>query len=202
MKFMILAVMSLGLLSACVPDFKDARPATLQYVLHPADHMPAVSSDISLRIMTPHLANGLDTDKIAVLQEQRTLRYVEQGRWAGRLDEVLLQYMYDTLDSVEGMTAVKETDYLIYAKHYLMSDVTAFQAEYDTQAGEGVPVMHITIRFRVIEADSGQVVYQQNVDTVMSAETNTTTAMVSALETLMHQAMHKLLQGMVVSVVN
>jgi cholesterol transport system auxiliary component len=143
------------LLSACTGSLLESDlPANSIYVLVPAAQDPALRRDglpgvagVDLSIGRPHLAPGLNTDRIAVLKGQR-LDYYRAVRWGAPAAEVVQSLLIDSLQDQQLFNSVSSERARIGGAYLLDIDVRDFQAEYAADAA--APAAHVYLTGRLI----------------------------------------------------
>lgn len=178
------------LLGACTGSLLQSDlPVNSVYVLAPAAHKPALDAEdvraaaaaasVDLSIGRPHLAPGLDTDRIAVLKGRR-LDYYRAVRWGAPAGEVVQSLLVDSLQDQRLFKNVSSERSRVGSAYLLDIDVRAFQAEY---AGElAVPVAHVQLACRLIRIADRSLVGTFTAQARQQASENRLSAVIAAFE--------------------
>lgn len=151
-----------------------------------------------IKIIQPTIAEGLDSNRIAVLEHGRRLKYLEQARWTGTLGNVIKRFVLDNVNAPPTITALGEEDYSLNTDYRLLIDISAMQAEYEEDAGLGTPSAHIAVQLILSDYRSNTMLHVVNLDKHIPLESNSTTAIIEAYETALHDATQQILTALAV----
>ncbi len=194
----VIAVTIIFATSGCVGGaLKSDAPPEIKYVLN-ADaslHQQQIEPML-IRVMTPELAEGLDSDHMMVLGDARHLSMLEQARWPGHLSEVLLDFFLESLNSVPGLTALSSQGHSVRADYRILLQVSDMQAEYGGAVGVGIPTAHVAMQLLLINYDDNAIVTTLRTDKYLKAENNSASAITAAYETLLQDIVRDLLAAL------
>lgn len=167
--------------------FDSDTPVPQNYVLAPA---PAASADASpapvdVAITRPDLAPGLDTDRIAVLNE-RQLDYYRGVRWGSRAIEMIQTLVVDSLEDQRLFRSVTPEQTRVAGDYVLDLQVRDFQAEYTASAT--APTVHIALVGRLIRVIDRKLVATVSADAKTQANEDRLREVLAAFERTSHEA--------------
>jgi cholesterol transport system auxiliary component len=137
-------------LSACTGSLLETElPASSLHVIAPAPAPPRAQTPLAvdLTIGTPHVAPGLETDRIAVLKG-RQLDYYRAARWGAPTRALLHTFLVDSFEDRGMFRSVTAEQARVAADYVLDIDVRDFQAEYASDSG--APTVRVAMLGRVI----------------------------------------------------
>ena len=182
-RFLSLAVVSL-FLGGC---FTSTEPPIQHYVLHPS----GVDGDVRVRVPAsiivekPSVVSGLNTDRIALLKnDRRKLDYFAAARWNGELDVILQDFIIETLENSYDIVEVDATGLRQDADYVVVTKVRDFQAEYDESLGDA-PNLRVSLVISVLKLPSLEPVERFIKTEEVKAEENSMQAVTQGLEMLL-----------------
>jgi ABC-type uncharacterized transport system auxiliary subunit len=137
--FSLLAVLALA---GCIslPGADKNKPQPSIYTLHPRPPQIQQSSapggaPVVVFVPRPELPKGFDTERITLLFEQsHRLDYYANAKWSARLDDLLQDFIVQTVRHVLPGPIAATTDAAAAAHHKLVVKITAFQPVYQITA--------------------------------------------------------------------
>jgi len=179
-----LALALLPWLVAC-SGLRSSAPPLQSYVLRaapPAQRLArAAAPRVTLRVLYPTTAPGLDSEHIMLLRSDRRLSYYAASRWAARVPTVVEQLAVDTLRNTGAWAAVEDSRGTWSADYFLQLDIRRFEAD-DTEAG-APPLVHVTLDCTVgRRARDEEVIASFVAERAVSASENRLGAVVAAFE--------------------
>ncbi len=179
----IVLLICLALLSGCVGDaLQSNTPPAVRYLVHPAKMDMALEKETIIRVDKVIIAEALETDRIAALEEQRRLHYLEQARWTAPLDKVLQRYIAESLETIENVTIIHEDAARIKADYRLRVDMSDVYAMYDAVAGQGTPKVRTKGTLMLLNAEDSSIISTLDFDEIADAKGNSATEIVQAFE--------------------
>lgn len=177
-----------GLLLICAASLAGCAGALLRTKLDPpvvyqlktgrgAPHRP-IAAD--LRVLTPLVRAGLDTDRIAASYPDGRLDYFADARWSGRLAVVIGQLAVREFRARSGLRNVVGAASALRPPLWLELEVTEFQADYP--AAGGPPVIHVQLIARLGDARHGTTLGSYAAGASQVALANRMTAIVAAFD--------------------
>jgi ABC-type uncharacterized transport system auxiliary subunit len=185
----------LWLVAACSGEaLTRNEPTPILYLLHATPLNNAAQHPLTISVDTPHMAQGLDTDRIALVQHARQMQYFAGGRWPGNLSDTLADVVVESLNSMPQATIIHPSSNSA-ARYQLSLFVSDFQAEYG-EALAATPNVHVALRASLRDSQDGRILWTTTFDETAPAENNSLTAVSAAMERLVHQALQDIGQQM------
>lgn len=151
-----LLLFALFTLASCSSILPKGPPAPTSYTLSsPVDtnnntsHIP-----VSLRILLPQAAPGLETEKIALRKTDYQLNYYGGARWSGTLTSLLQSHLVQSFDNTRKLNSVSNDLVAVNQDYSLLVEIQDFQVEYQ----KGTPVAHIRLTTKLIQAKSTKII--------------------------------------------
>jgi cholesterol transport system auxiliary component len=139
---------------------------------------PGAVIPADLAILKPKLRTGLETDRIAVLYQDRHLDYFADARWSGPLGDVLQDFAVQEFHTHANLRTVNGDASVFPSAYWLELEVTDFQAEYTSAAA--APTVHVQILARVGNSGDRRVLGRFVANAREQAAENRLTAIVDA----------------------
>lgn len=191
-----LSFLLLGLalfLSGCLTS---NAPAPNLYLLHAQKLQPEQKEQLPVSIIVerPTVAAGLNTDRIALLKnDRRELDYYAAARWNGPLDKILQDFMIETFENSFDIVEVDGTGLHQNADYVVVTKVRDFQAEYEDSTSVP-PMLRVTMITSVLKLPSKEPVGRIIKNRVEQAETNRLPDIISQMERLTQDVTFDILQ--------
>lgn len=188
------AVIAAAALTACTGSLLETElPASSLYVLAPA---PAAAGQhealaVDVAIGLPHVAPGLDTDRIAVLKG-RQLDYYRAARWGAPARTLVHTFIVDSFEDRRLFRSVTSEQARVAADYILDVDVRAFQAEYTTESG--APTVRVALLGRLIRIVDRKLVMTITAEAHNVAGDNRMQAVAAAFESALQKTTAELAQ--------
>lgn len=183
MMRLTLVILALAVASCTGSLLQSKAPPISVYLLTVAPAPGGAKTSLDVKIRTPRVRAGLDSDRIAALYADRQLDYLSGARWSGPLDEVAqdlaLQAFAGRVD-VPGVQAASST---FGGAYWLEIDVEDFQAEYAASAAAdsaAPPTIHVRLTARLGGSTDRRVIGQFAAEERVAATDNRVTAIVAA----------------------
>ena len=157
----------------------DRAPPTV-YVLspRPGARGPGVATD--MKVLTPIVAPGIDSARIAAAYPDRRLDHFARARWNAPLGEALEQLTIGEFRDRSGLRAVVPDRSVEQPRYWLELEVVAFQADYPRRGGPPTVDAHFVAR--VGDTATGRVIARIDADERRRAAANRLTSIVAAFE--------------------
>lgn len=181
-------------LSGCTGSLLETElPASSLYVLAPA---PAHANGqtplaVDVAVGLPHVAPGLDTDRIAVLKG-RQLDYYRAARWGASTSALVHTFIVDSLEDRRLFRSVTAEQARVAADYVLDIDVRDFQAEYASDSG--APTVRVALHARLIRVVDRKLVTTMAASSESIANDNRMRAVTAAFESAMQKVAAELAQ--------
>jgi cholesterol transport system auxiliary component len=160
----------IGFVGGCSVLPKPEPVAVDQYVLEytpgqvavdPVDNMPV------LIVTAPRAHGGYDTQRIAYMKQEFSLRYYTRSHWADTPARMLAPLTADALQATGQFQALYAVPGSIAADYRLDTELIRFHQDFTRQPS----VVHITLRARLVDLRESRVVATQQFDMVEPAAT-------------------------------
>lgn len=121
------------------------QPLAQVYTLAPA--LPAASASqmpatVTIKVLRPLCAPGLDSDNIALTRSGQRFDYYAHSRWAAPVPELVQSWAVDALRSAGHFRAVQSDAVPLDADYLLQLEIRRFQAEYQS---DEAPVVRVQL---------------------------------------------------------
>ena len=164
------------LLSACslLPTSEQVQIYRLPTVT--SAHNQAETLNWSLRLMTPHTNQTLDSMRIAVIPEGDLITNYKGIRWSERAPVLLRDRLLDAFQTDGRLQTITSDTSTFNVDVELTSELAAFQSEYRN----GKPEIRIILDMHLVNSQSQQVVTSHRFDVRQSSKNSDTKSVVQA----------------------
>ena len=184
---------SVALLSAGCAGLHSAQAVPQIYTLEPAPALAApagaVAGTVTVQVLRPLAAPGLDTDRIALVRETQRLDYYAAGRWPAPLPDLVESLAIDALRAAGRFRAVQPDATAFAADEVLQIEIRRCQADY---AADGSPVVHVQLLATLGRQGDRTLVASITADGSRSAGANRMQAVVAAFQGAVGDALAQL----------
>ncbi|MDB5491619.1 MAG: hypothetical protein JWO78_1468 [Micavibrio sp.] len=192
---LFLALFCLAGCSALAPS----RPPVTIYALHPSASQPSENPQGPhgvLRIETPVMPSGLDSDRIALfLADGRQLDYYAGAKWPAPLDHVLQDVIVEEARNAFPRMTIDTPDLNVAADYKISVRIREFTPVY--QGGPGtIPFLKVSATFTLIRLPENTVINDLTLESGQAAASNSLTAVTAGLESLLQGMVKKALNQM------
>lgn len=137
--FIILAALALAGCSSLLPKGGPApRVYTLNALSVPKE--PKVALPISLKVLKPQAAPGLETERIALRKDNNQVDYYADARWAADAPTLLQSTLVESFEASRRLRSVSNDLVVLKSDYDLLIELRDFQAEYKGSQTEAVRV--------------------------------------------------------------
>lgn len=154
-----LSASALAVLCACSPILMPGQPAPRLFVLnapHAAAATPAAQPlPLSLQIIQPLAASGLDGDRIALRKGTDEMDYVAGARWSGHVPALVQAQLVEAFEGSGALRAVGSDLIQFHADDVLSVEIRRFEVEYE---GAKPTRAHVLLAARLIDAHDSNIV--------------------------------------------
>lgn len=164
------------LLSACslLPTSEQVQIYRLPTVT--SAHNQAETLNWSLRLMTPHTNQTLDSVRIAVIPEGNLITNYKGIRWSERAPVLLRDRLLDAFQTDGRLQTITSDTSTFNVDVELTSELAAFQSEYRN----GKPEIRIILDMHLVNSQSQQVITSHRFDVRQSSKNSDTKSVVQA----------------------
>ena len=164
------------LLSACslLPTSEQVQIYRLPTIT--SAHNQAETLNWSLRLMTPHTNQTLDSVRIAVIPEGNLITNYKGIRWSERAPVLLRDRLLDAFQTDGRLQTITSDTSTFNVDVELTSELSAFQSEYRN----GKPEIRIILDMHLVNSQSQQVITSHRFDVRQSSINSDTKSVVQA----------------------
>jgi len=175
--------------SACTSSILQSKiPTPNIYVLAamPVDAATVATLPVDLAVARPTAVPGLDSDRIAVLHEERRLDYYQESQWGAALPEVVQSLLVGSLQNQKLFRSVTTEQARVSASYLLDLEIRDFQAEYASDSAP--PTVRVTLIGSLIRIKDRKLIGIFPTTFTTTAAANRLGAVVAAFESTARQA--------------
>lgn len=164
------------LLSACslLPTSEQVQIYRLPTIT--SAHNQAETLNWSLRLMTPHTNQTLDSVRIAVIPEGNLITNYKGIRWSERAPVLLRDRLLDAFQTDGRIQTITSDTSTFNVDVELTSELSAFQSEYRN----GKPEIRIILDMHLVNSQSQQVIASHRFDVRQSSKNSDAKSVVQA----------------------
>lgn len=183
-----------AILCAGCAGLHSSQVASQIYTLEPAQPPApapagAVAGSVTVQVLRPLAAPGLDTDRIAVVREAQRLDYFAASRWPGPLPDLLQNLAIDALRAAGRFRAVQPDATAFAADDVLQIEIRRCQAEY---TADGSPVVRVQLLATLGRQSDRTLLASVTAESSRSAGANRMQAVVAAFQGAVGEALAQL----------
>jgi cholesterol transport system auxiliary component len=170
------------------------QPLAQVYTLAPA--LPAASANplpatVTIKLMHPLCAPGLDSDNIALTRSGQRFDYYAHSRWAAPVPELVQSWAVDALRAAGHFRAVQSDAVPLDADYLLQLEIRRFQAEYQN---DEAPVVRVQLVATLGRGADRSLISNVVVASDVPAGANRLQSISAAFESALSQALAQLAQ--------
>lgn len=188
----IIALSAAFLIAACGSILPKGPPAPTLYTLNPVametNGDAASVIPVSLRILMPQAAPGLETQKIVLRKENNQIDYFAGIEWTGTLGALIQHELVESFDGTKQLASVSNDLVPITQNYSLLIEIQDFQIGYD----KSTPVGHVRLTAKLIDVAQNKILTTTTYAEDETARANTAQAVVLALDTAFQRASAKI----------
>ena len=181
-------------LAACTGSLlqtKRSRPVAYQLAVRGGARGPAVAADV--KVLTPLVHAGLDSDRIAAAYPDRRLDYFAGARWSAPLDETLGELAVEEFRARSGLRNAVPDGSALQPRYWLEIEVVSFEARYGRDGGPPTVDAHFVAR--VGDSTGRRTLARIDARAEQSADANRMGAIVAAFEAAADRALGQIVSG-------
>ncbi len=167
----------------------DPGPAPTRVQLNP--DMPARVAAApfakQLVVALPVAGRDIDTDSIALIFNQREVRYLSGMRWTGTVPYIVQRGLMDALEASGGLKGVADEGAGISANVKLLCDVRQFALRYADE--KAAPSAEFAASLKLVNLNNGLVLSAKNLDISVPAGGRDNAALIKAMEQALSQGL-------------
>ncbi len=190
-----------ALIAGCA-GLHSSQAATQTYVLAsvPASTAPAsavtsgaVTGAVSVHVLRPLAAPGLDTDQIALLRDAQRLDYYAASRWPAALPDLLQTLAIDALRASDRFRAVQPDATAFAADDVLQIEIRHCEVVYSS---DGTPVVHVQLLATLGHQGDRSLVSSVTAASEVPAAANRMQSVVAAFQDAVNRSLTQLAAGL------
>jgi cholesterol transport system auxiliary component len=176
-------------LHGCTGSLLDTKlPTPTVFVLKaaPDGAQGTESPTVDLAISQPETSPGLNTERIAVLHENRRLDYFLNAQWGAALPQVVQSVVVGSLQNQKWFRNVATEQARVNTNYWLELEVRDFQAEYESEGS--TPTVRVTLVGSLVRIKDRKLLGVFPATATVKPSENRLGAAVEAFESAAHQA--------------
>ena len=169
---------------------KEGAPQT--YTLVSVQSPAAVSTPagaVTVQVLRPLAAPGLDTDGIALLRDTHRLDYFAASRWPAPLPDMLQTLAVDALRAAGHFRAVQPDATALLSDDVLQIEIRHCEVEY---SGDGSPVAHVQLMATLGQRSDRALLSSVTAESSKPAAANRMQSVVEAFQQAIDDALNQL----------
>ena len=135
----------------------------------------------------PLAGADIDTDSIALVFNNREVRYLAGARWTSTVPNLLQRALLDALSATNSLRGVTDESAGITADAKLLCDLRQFSLHYADP--KGTPTAVVTANFRLLNLSTGSIMGMRSVNVTVPASGRDNAALVAACETALSRCL-------------
>lgn len=156
-QIMILSV-ALLLLTSCGSVLPKGDPAPRLYTLNAAaikraEAVPVLP--VSLKIIRPQIAPGLDTERIALRRDHNQIDYYAGVKWASDASAMIQSVLVENFENTHRLKSVSNDLVTLKSDYTVLTDIRDFQVDYKKS---NQPKAHIRMTVTLVNTQSDEIV--------------------------------------------
>ena len=184
----LLLVAATALLGGCI-TLIDTGPAPVRMQLNPP--MPQATQakplPTQLMVMRPNATATVNRDAVALLFNNREVRYLANVRWEGTAPQLIQQALVQAFETAQVFRGVAPDGSGIADDMRLMTDIRQFVLRYVDE--KGLPTAVFAAQFQLVDTGTGTVLDSLTVETTAPASGRDNHALVAACEAALGKAL-------------
>ncbi len=182
--------------------FHSKQAATQTYLLAAASDSAATASplaggaatgSVTVQVLRPLAAPGLDTEQIALLRDAQRLDYYAASRWPAPLPDLLQTLAIDALRASGRFRAVQSDATAFAADEVLQIEIRHCEVVYAT---EGTPVVHVQLLATLGHQGDRSLVGSVTAGSEVAAAANRMQSVVAAFQEAVNRSLTQLAAGL------
>jgi cholesterol transport system auxiliary component len=181
-------ILAFTLLTAC-SLVNRPEPVTLIAPRAPVPELPLFETTlpVQLSVATPDAANSLKNDRIALLFDEREIKFLAEAKWEAPVQVLLQRQLIRYLDATKAFSAVGSDSLGMQSKYRLHSDVQRLHLCYAT--GENAPTAEIRLSLSVLDITRGKILGNRTINFKDKAQGGKQDQLLDALDGVVYRAM-------------
>ncbi len=185
----LIMMFAVSILSGCASVLDPGPPpARLQIAPSMPAKMAASPLNRQLVVATPTAGRALDSDRIALLFDNREIRYLADTRWADTVPLLVQRNLIAAVEASNVVRGVSDETAGIAADARLLTEIRQFSLQYATSQDQP-PTAVFEAVFRLVNLSNGKILGTRTVKTTAPALGRDNASLVQASETALTQAL-------------
>ena len=184
----LLLVAATALLGGCI-TLIDTGPAPVRMQLNPPMPQAPLAKPLptQLMVMRPNATATVNRDAIALLFNNREVRYLANVRWESTAPQLVQQALVQAFETANVFRGVAPDGSGIADDMRLMTDIRQFVLRYADE--KGIPTAVFAAQFQLVDTGTGTVLGSLTVETTAPASGSDNHALVAACEAALGKAL-------------
>jgi ABC-type uncharacterized transport system auxiliary subunit len=185
---MLLVILLLAFLSACSLVRRPAA-TTLIAIRTPVPDLPLFEKTLPVQLVvtTPDANDGLKSDRIALLFEEREIKFLADAKWEAPVPVLIQRQIIRYLDATDAFSAVGSENLGLQSRYRLQSDLQRLHLCYTK--GEDFPTAEIRLRLSVLDIAQGKILENKTLYFKEKAQGSGQEQLIDALDNVIYRAM-------------
>lgn len=157
-----LCLACLLMLPACGDILKTPEPlqTLAMHTINLDGPLCASQTPVQIIVNMPESRSGLNTDRIAMMQDEREIQYVRKYKWENTAPVMIQRMLVDTLNQSQCFIGAGSPNMGLTSPYRLMTEVMRMHYLYDSQTGKGEVNVHLLIT--LVDMEKGLLIGQHN----------------------------------------
>jgi ABC-type uncharacterized transport system auxiliary subunit len=183
-----LIILALAFLTGC-SLVNRPEPVTLIAMRTPVPELPLFETTLPVQLIvaTPDAANSLKNDRIALLFDDREIKFLAGAKWEAPVQVLLQRQLIRYLDATKAFSAVGSDNLGMQSKYRLHSDAQRLHLCYAT--GEDAPTAEIRLCLSLLDITRGEILGSRTISFKDKARGGRQDQLLDALDGVVHRAM-------------
>jgi cholesterol transport system auxiliary component len=192
MKHIVIVSVAVLMLSGCGSVLPKGEPAPRLYTLNATAAQPETNIavlPVSLKIMKPQIAPGLDTERVALRRNDNQLDYYADVRWAGDASTMIQSLLVENFESTKRLKSVSNDLVTLRHDYTLLTDIRDFQVNYKNH---NKAQARIRMTITVVKAQSDDIMRTFHYDRTEQVANEDMNSIAKAFDTAQQSIMQQL----------
>jgi cholesterol transport system auxiliary component len=142
---------------------------------------------VQLTVTVPDAANGLQNERIALLFDEREIKFLADVKWEASVPDLIQRQLIRYLEASGAFSAVGSESAGLRSRYRLQSEVRRLHLCY--AMGEEFPTAEIRLRISVLETSRGEILGSKTIICRKKAQGNGQNQLLDALDDALGRAM-------------
>lgn len=180
-------------LTGCIKIFPDAGPAPKLYVLSAVEDFSDKIKPVNwqLLIEVPEAPPSLDTDKVAIKEDEWSFNYYSNTNWITRVPRLMQNLLVEAFENTDKIVGIGRSNSGLGADYLLKSDLRVFQAAF--KKGETVPRVDLHLSAKLVKLPERTIIAARQFKETTQAESRAIRDVIKAYDRVSDAMQKKLI---------